>query len=357
MKTQGKHEINPKADKSREIEAVATPTVAEAAAVEATPTVPAQAELTTTESVPAAKAGSVDLGNLGYDPSNPETTQMKIPVEKVREKPVLKSTATESMREVFAKFRGKHVKYGNTKEDFSRFVTSNKKSLVLILCIVLCVLAVMTLAVWFVSNDNKYVVEGTVVQYYAGQSYTVPEGAVISRGLDEETTLTTSDGEKSLNALVYYIEGEETIILPQDMIYYNPYAKSYASVAALSEVTCSSLQITASNGKNTVDLTKGFLFDGSDYYIFLEDVTLYYSGYSIALSKLSYIEAVYQNYMVVFNYETKESIVIEMPTAVLVTASGGEYTLNLVNDMIEYSTEEKALLFTRPDLLSSVFDE
>lgn len=301
-------------------------------------------------------ANEVDLGSLGYDPSNPETTEMQIPVEKVREKPVLKSTATESLRQVLTKFRGKHVKYGNSKEDFSRFVSSNKKSLVLILCIVLVVLAMVTFLVWFLNHDNQYKIEGTAVQYYAGQTYTLEDGAKLVRGLDDETVLSMSTGDTTLDALLIYQDAIQTVILPQDMAYYAPQSGTKLRIDALSELNFSSPSVQVTTGNQTTAIGEGFLYDGDDYYVFLEPVTISYNGYSMHLSAMSYVEAVYENYLVIFDYDTKECVVQEITSEITVIPDTGDYTLYLINDLLEYSTGDKTLLVSRTDVLDSVFD-
>lgn len=241
------------------------------------------------------------------------------------------------------------------KAKFKEFVRGNKKSLLIILVLIFGILIVTFAAIWFVSNDNKYEFEGTITQYYMGQRYSVEEESYLSRGLENTTSFVNSTGESQVTSLVYYREGDDTIILPHDMVYYDPRNSFLGKIDALSEIIVSETGIIAENGNKEYDINRGFLYDGDNYYVFLEPVTVKLNGYSVELSAMSYIEASFQNYVVVFDYESKESIVETTGTEILVTLSSEDYTLSLINDLLEDHQGNKSLLFARPDLLDSVF--
>lgn len=263
---------------------------------------------------------------------------------------------SNAIKTVLSRLRGKGKRYGNSKEGFSRFVKANRKSIVGIALLICSVIVVLTATVWYVINDNKYLIEGSAVQYYAGQAYPVADGTVLTRGLDDTTTMSVASGEYSLSSLVIYQEDSDTIILPQNMILYTPRSDEYVCVEALSTVTANGLYVSVTTDKQSTQISPGFLYDGADYYVFLEDVTVYYNHYSMELSPLSYIEAIYENYLIIFDYETKESVIQEITTEITVVPSDESYTLLLINDLIEYGNEDKSLLFSRPDLLDTIFE-
>lgn len=231
----------------------------------------------------------------------------------------------------------------------------NKRNILKIVGIIVGVLVVIGMVSWFILTDNQMKIEGKAVQYYAGQIYEVEEGATLVRGLDE-TTMTDSTGTTSMSSIVIYQEEESKIILTQDMVYYDPRNSLLMKIDALSEVYYTEYGITAVNGNKEYALNKGFLYDGDDYFIFLEDVSVKFNGYLLELSPLSYIEAVFQSHVMTFDHDTLETMLEAPETEVEVTAGGSEYTISLIGDSIVNSKDEKSLLFSRPDLLDSVFD-
>lgn len=241
------------------------------------------------------------------------------------------------------------------KDKFNEFVRGNKKSLLVILVLILGILIVTFAAVWFVSNDNKYEIEGTAVQYYMGQKNTLEDGSYLTKGLDDSTILTSITGDCEMSSLVIYQEEEDKIILTQDMVYYNPRTGEYAKVDALSEVLYYSTGVVIKNGNKEISVNRGFLYDGDEYYVFLEPVTVSFNGYTMELGAMSYVEAIYQNHVLLFDYTTKESRIEDAGVEIIANVPAGEYTLNLLNDSYVDYNDEKKLLFSRPELLDSIF--
>ncbi len=280
-------------------------------------------------------------------------------IDAALEKEAHPNPLADLVRAVLLRLRGKGEHYGNSKQDFARFIKENRKSIVGIASLVCGVLVVISAAVWYVSNDNRYALDASAVQYYVGQEYPIDDGAVLVRSVIDDTTkttLVTDSGDRTLTSLVIYQPSSESIVLTQDMVYYDPRSTVKAQVKALTEVVCTSTSITAYSGNDSATLSRGFLYDGKDYFVFLEEVVVSYNGYTKTLSPLSYIEAVYQNYIVIFDYETKECIYGDITTSVYVTTATNEYTVRLINDNVTYSNGNQALLFTQPDMLTSIFD-
>lgn len=238
------------------------------------------------------------------------------------------------------------------KQQNKRFVMS-KENVLKVLVLIIGLATVLVLIFWFITKDNQYKIEGTAVQYYAGQAYLIEDGAALIRGLDE-TTLTDSTGTSSMSSIVIYQDEENKIILTQDMIYYDPRNNLFGKIDALTEIVYSSTGTVAISGNKEYQLNKGFLYDGDDYYIFLEDVVVNFNGYKVELTPFSYIEAIFQTHVMVFDYDTQYTMFETPETEVTVTAANGDYTLSLINDAMVNYNDEKTLLFTSPDLLDSL---
>ncbi len=230
----------------------------------------------------------------------------------------------------------------------------NKGNILKILALIIGFIAVIVMSYLFILQDNQLKIEGTAVQYYAGQAFYIEDGSTLVRGLDE-TTLNTGSVSTTMSSIAIYQEEENKIILTQDMIYYDPRNSYFEKIDALTEIYITDQGITAVNGNKEVALNKGFIYDGDDYYIFLEDISVYFNGYLLELTTMSYIEATFQAHVMTFDYDTKTTMLETPETEVTVTAGNGDYTLSLINDSMVNYEEEKTLLFTRPDLLDSIF--
>lgn len=232
----------------------------------------------------------------------------------------------------------------------------NKSSFIIIPLLVLGIVLVVVLVFMFINKDNQYTFEGSTVQYYAGQKYLVEDGAYLTRVLDGDQQFTDSTGTREITSLAYYQEDDNKFIIPVDMVYYDPRNGIFARIDAFTEITVSSTGIFAVNGNKECELNRGFLYDGEDYYIFLEDMTVEFNGYKIDITPMSYIEAIFQFQVTTFNYESKEFMMEVPSTEVVATASSGDYTVSVLSDMYEDFNGEKRLLFTRPDLLDSMLE-
>ena len=139
------------------------------------------------------------------------------------------------------------------------------------------------------------------------------------------------------------------------MIYYDPRNNVCKKVDRFTEIIYEDNNITAKNDNQTCELNQGFLYDGDNYYVFLEPVVANFNGYKVELSTLSYIEADYHSNVMAFDYVTKSNITEEPETEMVVTTSTEDYTLKPFNDSLENYKNEKSLLFSRPELLGNLF--
>lgn len=106
--------------------------------------------------------------------------------------------------------------------------------------------------------------------------------------------------------------------------------------------------IIYTSGKKKASSNGGFLFDGGDIYIFLEDTTLYIGSSAIELPAMSYAIAKYNRYVEYHNSETGETVNSALyETDVTARAKSG-FELNLTNDVV-YANGEEAIIYSAVD--------
>ena len=91
-----------------------------------------------------------------------------------------------------------------------------------------------------------------------------------------------------------------------------------------------------------------------DFYLFLEPMKLSFNGYSMDVPALSYVEAVYGGYMMVFNYETKEFFIELSDGSGTAQTPSGDYVISLLGDSMTLHDGSRQLLAIRPDLFDPI---
>lgn len=212
------------------------------------------------------------------------------------------------------------------------------------------VLAVIVAAL-ILNRGSSYRLKGSAVQYYAESSVTIESGAVLKRKSDGTTTLTLGNYSTEINLPIYYSESR-SVVLPDDMIYFAPRSGDCARMKYFSEVECKTngTVVVYSDG-NTITEEPGFLYDGKDLYLFLEPVVLTFNGYTMELPALSYVEAVYGGYIMVFNYDTKKMFMELAEGSATAKTPSDDYTVSLIGDSMTLYDGTRSLLATRADLL------
>ena len=214
--------------------------------------------------------------------------------------------------------------------------------------------ALIALAVIYIAGRDlaSVTLTGSPVQYYGGAVYRIPDGASLRRTTDEKTLLGISGNERALDSLPIYYENSDTVLLPENMVYYAPRSGKYGRIAYFSEISIDSygkavVRLEGSERK----LEPGFLYDGKNLYLFLEPVQISFNGYCISLPALSYVEAVYSGDVMVFDFGVKQFF-MEAPDG-MATADvvSGDYSVSLLGDYVTLHDGKRTLLFTRPEQL------
>lgn len=217
------------------------------------------------------------------------------------------------------------------------------------------VVVVALLVLQFARIAGGYTVEGTAYRYYAGNKAQMADGTHLSLQADGTTWMDGAGVEGSLTSLPIYYEDRQTVVIPSSMVYYESGSSLAQRAECFTELNyLENGAVTAVHGGKETSLSRGFLFDGEDTYIFLEPVTLSFDGYEIDLGIMSYVIADYRNNMMIYN-RSDGSMSMEVPDGpATAAAESGNYVLSLYNDSLTLHDGSKVLLFTRPDLLEGL---
>lgn len=231
---------------------------------------------------------------------------------------------------------------------------SIKNIVVLVLPTLVLVLAVLFM-LYTARQAGGYRFEADAVQYYANQSFVVPNGSRLSREPNGVTVLRGEQLTRQMNSMPVYYTSKQIVVLPQDMVYFAPREGLCVRLDHFTEVSYQAGgAVSARRGRNEAALQRGFLFDGSNLYLFLEPVTLSFNGYTLELGAMSYVEADFGGDVMVYDHATGE-MMMEAPTGpVTAQISTGDYSVSLLNDSMTLHDGTKTLLFNRPDQLNGL---
>lgn len=207
---------------------------------------------------------------------------------------------------------------------------------------------------WYLKSVRGSDVDNGSRIYYAGSKVDIPDNSSLEVSDDDKKTYLLHDGTESEISLPIYSGDDTEITLPVSMVYYAPRSGLKGRLTYFSKVWIEGAGgIAASHGNKERVLDPGFLFDGKDLYVFLEPVTLSLNGYTLQLPPLSYVEAVPNQNITVFNRETKEFVTESPSTPVIARDQFGNYSMSLLSDSMEVAGAKK-LLFSEPDLLDPI---
>ncbi len=216
------------------------------------------------------------------------------------------------------------------------------------------VLAAM-LILQFAQFAGSYTVEGEAYRYYAGQRVQLADGTRLSQNSEGDTQMATGDSVGEMTSLPVYYEDRQTVVLPKAMIYYAAGSVTAVRAECFTELDyLDNGAVTAVSGGKEVSLSRGFMYDGEDTYLFLEPMTLMFNGYKMELGAMSYVIADYQNNVMVYNRGDGSMAMETLSSGITAAAATGDYTVSLLEDSMTLYDNTKVLLFSRPDLLDGL---
>ncbi len=211
---------------------------------------------------------------------------------------------------------------------------------------ILLVLLVL-LVYWYVDGLSAYkpgvgtyqIIGQTVLEYAPNATFRSSDG--------NQTVTSGSDKMPMLDTPILY-RGDTKLTLSRNMLLMVP--SEGTKVTRINQFT------TLTKGESLITYTLdnksavsygGFLYDGEDTYIFLDDSVLTIGPLDIELPALSYARVQYNNTVEYHNSETDESDIYPLHD-VEVTLKTKDYELNLGKDVI-YTNMGEALLYSAVD--------
>lgn len=230
-----------------------------------------------------------------------------------------------------------------------------RKELLILLLPALAAVVSMLVVALVLNHSASYTLEGPADQFYAGGIFPFPEGGVLKRSRDGSVTMKSGGTTRDVPNLPIYYRQAQSFLLPYDTIYYAPRHRIMGRLSFFSTINRrENGEIWLTRDGESSPLKQGFLYDGEDFYLFLEPVSLTFNGYQFDLPALSWAEVIYGGDVMVYDYERGECFIEPPRTDVTAVAGQGDYTIDLMTDGLTLYDGTSQLIFTRPDLLDEI---
>ncbi len=214
-------------------------------------------------------------------------------------------------------------------------------------------LLLVLLVYWYVDGLSAYKPKSEVHQFFGGVLLEYEEDATF-RENDGSLTVSTKDYKASVVNSPMLYKGSTKMTLPCDMILFTPAENNNLyRINRFTTVSESSGRITYQSGKKQAQSYGGFLYDGSDLYVFLEDTTLTIGTMSVELPAMSYAKVVYNDCVEYHNSVTDENKIVAVNDVEITAYCKGGYLLNPGKDVM-YKDGNEALIFSIVDKVNVI---
>jgi hypothetical protein len=219
--------------------------------------------------------------------------------------------------------------------------------------VILMVLLVM--AVYLITQIGTYRTSEAIFRYDTSLRLEY-EGRSRIRRRDNVFTLENAGQSEELNGAPIYFAGDDNrFLLPNLMIVVQP-GRTVPPVRTPYYTTLhyadGGFDLSAGD-KALNTLNDGFLFDGSNLYVFLEPVTVHWSGLEVQMPAMSYA-IVHYNVRLELYPRGGEPVVQQTGEALVEAFSAdGTWRADLSKDILT-AADSEALLFTDPSLLGEI---
>ena len=207
-------------------------------------------------------------------------------------------------------------------------------------------LLLVLLVYWYVDGLSAYKPKSEVHQFISGFELEYGEDAVF-RENKGDITVNDGDEKKSVVKTPLLYKGETKITIPVDMLLMVPnQGTDVYRINHFTTISENAGKITYSLDNKIAESYGGFLYDGEDLYVFLDDTNLTIGNIDVDLPPLSYVTVRYGQYVEYHNSQTDENRYITITEFSDVTSKSSKgYELNLGNDIF-YLEDKEAMLYS-----------
>lgn len=211
--------------------------------------------------------------------------------------------------------------------------------------LIIIVAAVIIINVFFVQKElsKKRLKEEDVYIYFDTEKYEFSGNITLDYD-DHITNLTLDRSSTTLYSEPIYYAKKKKIIIPVNYNLVNGVTGIQNKVNYYTELSQEDEDFYLTGENLNYKSNNSFLFDGSDFYIFMDDGKVMFDNQSVDITPLSYVNYIYDSKdLYIYNYNEDKVYYYDNVTTD-VKLETAKYKLNLTADCLTINNKEKILM-------------
>lgn len=239
------------------------------------------------------------------------------------------------------------------KELTEQFLRRFHKTDLIIPLIVMAVLVIVVVIVtlFFRQTEIRHVKES--VYTYIFDTPSVMEDGLTLKDTKDGVYLRQNKYDYPTDGYIYYYSDRDACVLTDHFLYYDYDGRVRGRLGCQRDLVLTDGQISAEGRSGSIH--GGFLYNGKDSYMTLEDATVEAGDTTVQVGAFSSIMCYGGTFLTVYPYGEKEAVVVDLsdPTVTATVKLSLGITVDVKNDVFYQANGVKNLLITSP----MVFDE
>lgn len=234
--------------------------------------------------------------------------------------------------------------------------TRKVKGLLISFLVFVVALAALGVATWVTMEAKSVQLEVPLYQYFSSIRYDYGDEATLDIQDNGTVLVNYKYGESATNSTPMYFLEEDRFILVYPMNLVQPFYGSEECAPIFSQFYMENERVYYQNDELNREITRGFLFDGSNTYVFLENMNFKWGGRTQEVSAFSFV-VVNNSKGTVVLYDYALGEVTKITTGSYeVTAVNlhNTYSVSLSYDTVKMDSGVEQMLYTAPSYLPEV---
>lgn len=233
----------------------------------------------------------------------------------------------------------------------------NKKEKIITAAVIAALAGSLSAALIYISHRDILVLKEPVFLSYLGEEYHYQGKTTLKWNKNKMYMENVElNGALTPDGTPLYAEDRESLIATSMMSYTNPDTNYMRRLSYFGRVYSEKgMCLLSVDGRRKMEVNGGYLYDGTNTWIFLEPTTVTVGSQEITLEPMSYITVKNKDYFYYYSASDKKSVFQEW-TGDDITAADEEKTweLNLSRDLLTTADGKVQMLIPNPEVLDVI---
>jgi hypothetical protein len=228
-----------------------------------------------------------------------------------------------------------------------------KKEKLLLISLTLIFAGILALIAIYILQMDGRTIKADLYRYEHGHRFDYFDSSRIFKSGDK-TVLRNGGYLHLLTAAPLYYQDRERLFIPEGMAVYSPAKNSLGKVTNFTEIYQEKNGIFAESTYKRIRLEAGFLYDGSNLYIFLERTIVKWSDNTVVLEPFSYAVVIYNKSLELYPKEAGLVILEDTGNSIVSAEMENGYSVNMSTDILCGADGKEQLLFSQISALEKL---